>query len=178
MSYGDHRRVLIEFEDGTNFNYSEGHIDHYHLMFFNGQKDRDLKDAQYFQALKNYGLKYGQDYIYQQFVKIVKMVARLAQKDPADVQPQQQDFGLIAQMVHTSVPDNDRLFKLYVCFYLAMISEWHYHDDYRRSKLHHRLKHLGVYQLLKLNWSAKAAANFSRHKTWQQLDAEMKKYGI
>lgn len=81
--------------------------------------------------------------------------------------------------------ENDsELEEALVIIYLAMISEWYYGFDYnkfdtgRRSKWQHRMKLLGLRQVI---WGGKCpqeAANWSKHKKTEEVSPELKKYNI
>lgn len=69
--------------------------------------------------------------------------------------------------------------KLFECFYLTMIAEWYYVDSNGNpSRLKHRIKQLGVYQVLFQYINPQDAAEYSKNKSSKQLDFEMKKYGF
>lgn len=81
---------------------------------------------------------------------------------------------------------NSELEEALVIIYLAMISEWYYGFDYhydkvdtgRRSKWQHRMKLLGLRQVI---WGGKCpqeAASWSKHKKTEEVSPELKKYNI
>lgn len=80
--------------------------------------------------------------------------------------------------------DYSELEEALVIIYLAMVAEWYYGFAYgridigRRSKWQHRIKLLGLFQVLHGNISPHDAANWSKGKGVRDIAQELKKYHI
>lgn len=168
-------RILRKYNDGTYFTYSHGNFDDYHLMFHTADgRPHDLLDKDYLKRIKTIANVYGTEKVYSNFMIIVKCIEKISTLNPQNVQPIKQDLEKIANFSKDFGESRLSINKLYDCFYFAMISEWHWHN----SKLHHRLKHLAVYQVLFLALPPDEAANWAKHKPYFKIDEEMQKYGI
>ena len=112
-------------------------------------------DEWYFGVLKKFQILLG-DVVYEDFVSIfemttaevdtevIKHIRRLAKKYPTPWQAE----------------------GIYYILYGGMIAE----ENKANAILKKRMKMLGVHQLLKEGYSAAKAANFSRGKTWVELN--------
>lgn len=173
------KRKIISFNDNSYFFYSHGSKDNWKLSYCNSNgKIGQLYDKDYLKRIQSLGKIYGVDFIYKVFVKVYDLVTNNAKENNRKPSPSENDFQQILELVNlfprTKYCSLLSIYKLFCCLYLTMIAEWYYEG----TKLYHRIKHLGIYQVLFLKMDAKQAANFSKNKSYKQLDQIMKSYGI
>lgn len=173
------KRKVISFNDNSCFFYFHGSKDNWKLSYRNSDGEIDqLYDKDYLKRIQSLGKIYGIDFIYKVFVKVYDLVTNNATKNNKEPQPSKTDFQQILELInlfpHTKYYSPLSIYKLFCCLYLTMIAEWYYEG----TKLYHRIKRLGIYQVLFLNMDAEQAANFSKHKSYNQLDQIMKSYGF
>lgn len=137
-----------------------------------------LYDKDYLKRIQSLGKIYGTDFIYKVFVKVYDLVTNNATMNNKEPLPSETDFQQILELVNLFPqyysPTKLSIYKLFCCLYLTMIAEWYY----KGTKLYHRIKRLGIYQVLFLNMDAEKTANFSKHKSYKQLDQIMKRFGF
>ncbi len=123
-------------------------------------------DTSYFTDLKNIAAHYPQDKVYHDFLKIYKNTDKNI--DPTILK-------IIDERVTTYKPEHQKIIEQWwAVIYAGMIAE----ENKQFAILKKRIKHLGIYQVLKLGYSSDKAANFSKGKKWRELDAIMKPLGI
>lgn len=173
------RNIVKIFEDGSYFFYSHGSKDNWKLSYCTCfGKVCQLYDNEYLAMIQELGKFYGNKRIYDVFVQVYNLVTKNGIRNKRHPKPNCTDFDVISKIVN-NLPETHyysslRIEKLFCCLYLTMISEWYYEN----TRLYHRIKRLGVYQVLFLNWDANLAANFSKGKGYIELDDLMKRYGF
>lgn len=180
MAWGDNFRIVRPYDDNTFFSFSFGNKDNWHLQYTKSDGTiHDLKDKDYLSRINKVAMVYGRDKTYCSFNKIYNLVSKNARDHNGTPTSTDDDFDLIKIEASKFSPDNIMINKLFDCFYLTMISEWHYTTKSGRpSRLKHSVKRLGVYQVLFEQMDPQEAANFSRGKSSKELSQLMEKYGI
>ncbi|MDR0547385.1 MAG: hypothetical protein LBG77_07370 [Dysgonamonadaceae bacterium] len=125
------------------------------------------RDNQYFADLQSMAQKYSDNKVYDDFVRIYDSTTASIKDDNV--------LSLIDEIVVT-YNDEDKIIieQWFSVIYGGMIAE----ENKEFTKLGKRVKRLGMYQVLIENMNPNVAANFSKGKTWQELDALMKGYGF
>ena len=123
-------------------------------------------DTTYFADLKTIAKAYVKDKVYQDFLVIY---------DKTTKEIDLSVLHLINDLVDTYHDGHKVLIEQwFTVIYAGMIAE----ENKRRAILKKRIKHLGIYQTLILDFDPKIAATFSKGKKWQELDLIMRELGI
>ena len=132
-------------------------------------KNREFRfaptDILYFSELKQLGEKHGHLKIYADFVIIYDRTNSMI------------DEKTLSQITTIATEYGDDKTTIDICFtviYAGMIAE----ENKKFAILKKRVKRLGMYQLLVERETPEYAANFSKGKTWRELDVIMKKFGF
>lgn len=155
-------RIIRTFQDGSILEYGAGAFDDWCVYLTRPDVKRyPPKDYQYFERLAEYGAKYGNSQVYEDFVQIYNVTEK---------QISESVFALIDRL---SEKYGDKAIDVAIDFsiiYMGMIAE----ENKRNTKLGKRVKRLGVHQVLVDELSCDEAANFSRGKKWTDIDIECK----
>lgn len=124
------------------------------------------KDVEYFGFFRELSNQHGCDKVYNDFITIYEMTDTTISLGVRDK---------IEDIVKT-YPDDIQfeMEKNLTVIWGGMIAE----ENKENTYLGKRVKHLGVYQVLKENMDVGEAANFSKNKPWKELDSLMKERGI
>ncbi|MGB2924015.1 MAG: hypothetical protein WBB82_01830 [Limnothrix sp.] len=126
-------------------------------------------DIHLFANLKRFAETYEVEKVYEDFQSIY---------DATDSEVSNEVFEVIDQIVLTYSEVDQRLVDLtFHTLYACMIAEENKYPG-NPNALGKRIKHLGVYQSLVLNYSPQAAADYSTGKNRVDLDPEMRRYGF
>jgi hypothetical protein len=129
-------------------------------------KRRAYFDYQYFADFQSVSKRYPEDKVYNDFITIYE-----ATSDRID----DEVLSLIDSIVETyEEADRHIMEQWYVVIYGGMVAE----ENKQFAKLKKRIKRLGMHQILKLNFPAKDAANFSKGQNWRYLDTLMQALGF
>ncbi len=152
--------------DNRQVIFDKGKFDHWCVYITDDHSQLAPRDIDYFSELKLLSYRYPQSKIYHDFVKIYECTSKHIDKAT---------LALINQIV-SGYKWNDALIieQWLTVLYAAMIAE----ENKERTILKKRIKRLGLYQLFFQNFSAEEAANFSKGKTWRELDKIMKALGF
>ena len=167
-------RDYINFPDGSFVFHACGAKDDW-CVYYKGGKGPDFKvivplDRQYFKSVVELGVKYGANKVYDDFVKIYNLTT-----DKFD----ENVIKVIWELSTSYVGSELRVKKVFAILYLAMISEFYYVTRKGEpSKLNKRVKRLGMHQVLFRGLDPKEAANFSRHKSYEEINALCEEYGF
>ena len=115
------------------------------------------RDVEYFSCLQQLGQQYGSDVVYKDFVAIYNATTNHLDKNVMlRIKRRSKKYG------------NDMLTcQIVFCLlYMGMVAE----ENKQNAILGKRIKHLGVYQILKEGMPAEEAANFSRGMKVYQLE--------
>lgn len=160
------RRIIKTFQDGSTLDYDEGTFDEWCVYLTRpGIKRHAPKDKQYFERLVEYGAKYGNSQVYDDFVQIYNVTEKKFNESV---------FDLIDRLSEKYGNEAVNVAIDFSIIYMGMISE----ENKRNTKLGKRVKRLGVHQLLVEKFSYNEAADFSRGKKWTDIDIECKKRGF
>lgn len=123
-------------------------------------------DYQYFSDFKSISKKYPEDKVYNDFVSIYEVTGTSIDESV---------IALIDEIVET-YEEEDRMLmeQWYSIIYGGMVAE----ENKQYAVLKKRIKRLGMHQILKLDFQAKDAANFSRGQNWRYLNTIMKSLGF
>lgn len=159
-------RLIKEIRDGSIVEFDRGVFDDWCVYLTRPNETKFApKDIQYFTELKNLGKIYGNEKIYNDFVKFYD-------KTSSSINPSVNE--LITKL---SLPYNNDGLIIDVWFsvmYGGMIAE----ENKRYAILKKRIKRLGLYQVLIDGLSPDISANFSRGKKWRELDKICKTKGF
>jgi len=160
------KRNIKIFPDGTKVEYNQGKFDAWCVYFIraNGQKIAP-KDVQYFIRFQQLASKYGATTIYQDFVVIYAKT---------DYKINEMILNNITQLAAKYQDDALTIDKLFTIIYAGMVAE----ENKEKAILKKRIKRLGMHQVLMENLPPNMAANFSRGKSWRELDKECKLRGF
>lgn len=133
------------------------------------EADRSKKapyDVEYFTELKNWSTRYGSDKVYQDFLKIYHLTTKEVSWTV---------LKLIDEIAAT-YDEEDRALaeQWWTVIYAGMIAE----ENKENAILKKRIKHLGVHQILMLDFAPEQAAGYSTGKKWKMLDDEMRVLGV
>ena len=166
-------RVFTTLEDGTILSYARGYKDDWCVYYYVGDETPiPPRDQDYFNELLELGDTYGREYVYEDFVKIY---------EKTDNNPNTKMVEFIQALVKERYPKEEyhRIVKLFVIYYMAMVAEYYYVNRFRRpSRLNKRTKRLGVYQILFGGLTVLQAKDFSKGKSFGELDALCQQYGF
>ena len=134
-------------------------------------KDKNGKtpplDTEYFDFFIELGKKYTNEKVYEDFVKIYNFVSNRVENKVTDL------IIDIAKKNYKEDISKDVAINFTVV-YAGMVAE----RNKRYAVLKERIKRLGMYQILVLNYSSGDAANFSKGKKAKDLDVICKEYGF
>lgn len=158
---------IKNFSDGSFLEYDRGSFDNWCVYMTNTEGIRKPpKDTEYFMQLVEYSKKYGNDRIYQDFVKVYDMTNN------------ELDDNVLNKITDISSKfkeeDTLEINKIFTILYTAMIAE----ERKKNTRLGKRIKRLGIHKLLKENETVVNAANFMRGMGWRDIDALCKERGF
>ena len=124
------------------------------------------RDYEYFRFFLELTEIYGNDKVYNDFLTIYDLTGRTISEDVRNK---------IDEIVSTYNEDvRDKVEENLSVIWGGMIAE----ENKENSYLGKRVKHLGMYQVLKGGMLPEDAAEFSKGKPWRELDIIMKEYNI
>ncbi len=146
--------------------FGPGKFDNWCVYVLTGEKKYAPKDIDYLTEIKLLTKKYAADKLYS---------AILAVYNHTYSQVDNKVIELIEHIVESFFSiDQFAIKKCLVIIYAGMIAE----NNKAKTKLGKRIKLLAIHQLLKQNFTPNAAANFSKRKTWKELDKIMNDLGV
>lgn len=129
-----------------------------------GRKEA-LKDGEYFEFFNKLKPIYG-DKIFEDFMKIFNATTPKIDKGVRDI---------IDEITSTYNPEHQvDVEKYFTIMWGGMIAEL----NKENTMLGKRIKLFGMYQVMKEAVDPQIAANYSRDKSWRDLDEEMKERGL
>lgn len=158
--------VIKIIPDGNLIEFDKGKIDDWCVYVTKNRESRFAPaDILYFSELIQLGEKHGHRRIYDDFVKIYNSTnSKIDEKTLSQITDIAFGYG----------DDKTTIDIWFTVIYAAMIAE----ENKKFAILKKRVKRLGMYQLLIENKTPEYAANFSKGKTWRELDQIMKKFGF
>jgi hypothetical protein len=150
---------VAKLEDGTEILFARGRFDDYcvYVREESGGRIPPL-DKDYFNSIKEFGLKFGAEKVYVDFVRVF---------DITGTSVDEQVIELIKEMSRSYGNQQLKFQKTLIVIYAAMIAE----ENKAFTKLGKRIKRLGVHRILIHNESADYAANFMKGMNWKDIDA-------
>lgn len=160
------KRIIKEFSDGSSLFFDAGKFDDWcvYLQYPDNQRFAP-SDLVYFTRLQALGEEYGYKKIYADFVLVYQLTATTIEHKVLD---------LIYRLSGMYNNDNQEIELLLTVLYAGMVAE----ENKKMAVLKKRIKRLGMHQLLIEQADPKIAANFSKGKSWRELDAICKSYGF
>lgn len=151
-------RLLRTFADSSRLSFGPGRFDAWCVYLTRpGQQPDPPRDLTYFARLKALAARHGAQLLYTDFLA-------LYHRTTADVAP-----AILELCYWLSRHYGDDALEVDIVLsilYAGMVAE----DNKARARLKKRVKRLGMHQLLLEDFTAEAAASFSRGKTWQEID--------
>jgi hypothetical protein len=130
-----------------------------------GQPKYAPSDLEYFSRLKLISNNQGAARIYNDYLLFYEGTGKDINQDI---------LNQITVISHEYENDAEEMDTWFTVIYAGMIAE----ENKANAILKKRIKRLGMHQLLLEDFSPEEAANFSRNKKWQELDAVMKQKGF
>ncbi len=165
-------RQYTTFDDGTTLSFAKGKKDLWCVYYYTPTtRPVSPRDQDYFQELLDLANKYGNDYVYEDFVDVYDHTDR-------NVNPAMAQY--IIDLANKRYPDESlAVAKLFTILYMAMVAEYYYVNRYGRpSRLKKRTKRLGVHQILMEGMSVIDAKEYSKGRNFAELDALCRRYGF
>ncbi len=157
---------VTTFTDGSFLEYDAGQFDNWCVYLTRpGNARYAPRDYQYFARLVEYGKKFGNSQLYEDYVLIYNKTSKTLDTDM---------FSEIVGLCAKYEADQIEIAIDFSIIYMGMIAE----ENKEHSILGKRIKRLGVYQVLMENYQPNIAANFSRGKKWRELAALCKERGF
>ncbi len=152
--------LIRTFSDGSILEYDEGKFDRW-CIYLTRPKARRIapKDVEYFTRFQRLALKYTGQKIYHDFVDIYNLTS--FKLDETVLQ-------FITELSCQYNSDELEMNILFTITYAGMVAE----ENKANAILKKRVKRLGIHQVLIEKTAPDIAANFSRGKSWRELDKE------
>lgn len=160
-------KIIKRFVDDISIAQGKGKFDNYCVYIVKQHETKIApKDIDLFSFLIKESRIYGKNKLYKDFVKIYNFTnVEVKESDLIEISELSKTYNL------SNINDIDRIFTI---LYLAMIAE----NNKANTKLGKKIKRLGVYQSLILDYPPEKAANFSCGKDWKSLYALCEQYGF
>lgn len=159
-------RELTRFSNGGKIEFDDGGFDKWCVFVTSAKGERFAPtDLHYFSRLKILGEIYGSQKIYDDFVVIYNRTTKVVHKEI---------FELITVLSRSYGRDSLEMEMWFGVLYAGMIAE----ENKAKAILKKRIKRLGMYQLLRANFTPKEAATYSKGKNWRELDKTMTRFGF
>lgn len=159
-------RIVRDFKDGSFLEYDKGAFDDWCVYLTRPSVVRYApKDYQYFKRLTEYGAKYGNNQLYDDFIQFYNLTTKSLDDSV---------FELIDRLSEKYGDESIDIAIDFSIIYMGMVAE----ENKAYTKLGKKVKRLGVHQVLIDGLPYHIAANFSRGKKWRDLDHECKLRGF
>ena len=151
-------RFIAKTIKGSVIEYDNGSFDEWcvYLVKENGERHA-FRDIEYFNLLEQFGLIYGQEKVYNDFVDIYNN----SSTSISDI-----TINKISKLAKEYENNENKAFVLFVVLHATMVAE----ENKENTKLGKRIKRLGVHQVLIDNIKPKIASGFSRGMKWGEID--------
>lgn len=155
---------MIITHNGYVIYYNYGEFDQYCVHVLKPKKKSAWRplDKEYFNWLKNMGKRYGNDYVYEDFLKVYEIISKTTTM---------YEIENIVKEVKKNYFQGELWWTI---FALTMKAE----ECKEYTKLGKRIKHLGVYNILKENMKVSEVVSYMKGKKWYELDEMMRERGI
>ncbi len=160
-------RLIKKISKDIEIVFDNGKFDMWCVYIKSPNGKRPPLDTEYFNFFISLGKKYTNEKVYKDFVKIYDLVTHQIKKEATDliIKIAKEDY---------KKEDSKEVAINFTVIYAGMVAE----QNKQHAVLKERIKRLGMYQILVLNHSSKAAANFSKGKKAKELDLICKQYGF
>jgi hypothetical protein len=159
-------KVIKRLKNGRSVYFKYGTFDKWCVVVGDDYKKSAPYDVDYFTYFQDLSKTYEEDKIYNDFITIyentTKEITESTRKIIEDISLTYRDEDVLM------VEEN------FTVIYGGMIAEM----NKENTMLGKRVKHLGVFQILKENLDPTYVANFSKGKSWTELDEIMKQKNI
>ena len=160
------RRLIQRLTDGSVLEFGPGNFDDWCVFLTRpGEPAYALSDREYFAELRHLAARQGNQKVYDDFVQVFDRTG-LELNDSV-----LQHIAALAAGYRRDAAEAERLLAI---LYAGMIAE----ENKANAKLGKRIKRLGVYQVLMEGVPPEVAAEFSKGRPWQELDAECQRRGF
>jgi len=159
--------LVKNLQNNRSVVFDTGRFDNWcvYLVESNGYRIAPL-DKIYFEELYHISKKYPTNKVYSDFISIYHITTK-------NIAPKA--LVLIDEIVETYKSEDRMIVEQWLTvIYAGMIAE----ENKEKAILKKRVKRLGMYQVLVLEYPADEAAIFSKGKKWKELDRMMKGYGF
>ena len=159
-------RLVAKLPDGSVVEFDNGKFDSWCVYLTMPRQLRYApKDTEYFGTFRMLGKIFGNRKIYEDFTRIYEQATKNIENK------------VIKTII--GISDDYAEFKDKICvwltvIYAGMIAE----ENKENAVLKKRIKRLGMFQLLIENKDEEFAANFSRGKTWKEIDNVCREKGF
>lgn len=156
--------VTVKTSNGYTLVFGQGNFDEYcvHVTRPN-QKKWFPKDYEYLHWIRRLSRVYGDDKVYNDFLKVY---------DEAKFNYDEHNAYQIIQSIDSHYYGNTE--HWWAVFYMTMVAEEHKEN----TILGKRIKRLGVYNVIYDGYSPKFTAEYMKNKDWIELDSLMIERGI
>lgn len=152
-------KLIRRFKDGSTLEYDRGSFDDWCVYLERpGKAKKPPRDVDYFNQIKEYGKKYGNDQIYSDYCRVYEATGKELSKDVFDQ----------IESISSKYDKEDEL-EISIVFsvlYMAMVAE----EKKEHTRLGKRIKRLGIHGILMENATVEHAANFMKGMKWREID--------
>jgi hypothetical protein len=160
------RRLIQRLSDGSVLEFGPGKFDDWCVFLTRpGEPAYAPPDREYFGELRHLASRQGNHKVYDDFVQVF---------DRTGPDLNETVLRHIATLAAGYRRDAVQAERLLTILYAGMIAE----ENKASAKLGKRIKRLGVYQVLIEGVPPEVAAEFSKGRPWQELDAECQRRGF
>ena len=160
-------RLIKRISKEIDIVFDDGKFDQWCVYIKNKNSKKPPLDTEYFNFFIELGKQYTNEKVYADFVKIYNLVSNKIEKKVTDL------IIDIAKINYKADISKEVAINFTVV-YAGMVAE----RNKRYAVLKERIKRLGMYQILILNYSSLDAANYSKGKRAKDLDVVCKGYGF
>lgn len=154
------------FSDKSYIEFGKGKFDNWCIYLGSPAKAKYApKDIDYFNSIIELGRIHGNGTFYMDFLEIYFATGKEIDKEILET------ISILSNKYKTDALLFDKVLSI---VYAGMVAE----ENKSKAILKKRIKHLGIYQLLIEKRTAEYAANYSRGKTWQEINAICNERGI
>jgi hypothetical protein len=159
-------RLVSKLPDGSSVEFDRGKFDGWCVYLTRpGKLKYAPKDTEYFETFRMLGKVFGNQKVYKDFILIYELTTKNFENKVIQA---------IIGISDDYVKFKDEICVWFTVIYAGMIAE----ENKENTVLKKRIKRLGMHQLLVENKEPEFAANFSRGKTWKEIDKVCKEKGF
>ena len=154
-------RIVASIDKSTKIVFDTGKFDNWCVYIIDDHKKYAPKDLEYFTEIQFIAKSYPSNKVYTDFLKFYRHTT-------AEVNPIIID--LIKEISYSYIAEHQFIIlKWFTVIYAGMVAE----ENKEKAILKKRIKHLGIYQLLVEGLKPEVATNFSKGKSWKELNKLM-----